>query len=153
MKRHLIAGLVIIAGLTPAFAEGLRLPAITHEATKAECAACHMAFQPQMLPARSWQAIMGDLANHFGENAQLDAAVTADITAYLVANAGDAGGKKNGMMRRLDDKETPLRITEMPWWVRSHRGEVSDASFKRAGSKANCAACHRGAEQGYYEDD
>ena len=153
MKRHLLAGLALVAWLTPAFAEGMRLPAIKHEATKTECSACHMAFQPQMLPARSWEAIMGDLANHFGENAQLDDAVTADITAYLVANAADANGKKNRLMRGINKSDAPLRITETPWWVRAHRGEVSEASFKRAGSKANCAACHRGAATGYYEDD
>lgn len=153
MKKTFLAGLAFAAFLTPAFAEGMRLPAIKHEATKAECSACHMAFQPQMMPARSWEAIMSDLANHFGENAELDPAVAGDITAYLMANAADAGGKKNRLLRGIKDGDTPLRITEMPWWVRSHRGEVSEASFKRAGSKANCAACHRGAEKGYYEDD
>ncbi|HRX35468.1 MAG TPA: diheme cytochrome c [Aestuariivirga sp.] len=153
MKRTMFAGLALAGLLTPALAEGMKLPDIKNEATKTECSACHMAFQPQMLPARSWQAIMGDLANHFGENAELEPAVAEEITAYLVANAADANGKKNRLMRRIKDSETPLRITETPWWGRSHQGEVSEASFKRAGSKANCVACHRGAGKGYYEDD
>jgi hypothetical protein len=154
MKKTLFTGLALAALLTPAFAEGgVGLSAVKHEATKTECGACHMAFQPQFLPARSWEAIMGDLANHFSENAELDDAVRADITAYLIANAADAGGKKNRLLRGIKDSQTPLRITEMPWWVRSHRGEVSEASFKRAGSKANCMACHRGADKGYFGDD
>ena len=149
----LLAALVLLGGLTPAFAEGgVRVYAIKHEATRTECSACHMAFQPQMLPARSWQALMSDLTNHFNENAQLDDAVAADITSYLVANAADANGKSR-ILRGLKDSETPLRITEMPWWIRAHRGEVSEASFKRAGSKANCVACHSGADKGYYGDD
>lgn len=155
MKRITLAALMF-AGLAPAVLaddDGMRLKPVTHEATKAECAACHMAFQPQMLPARSWEKIMAGLDDHFGENAALDAAVAADIQAYLVANAGDAGGKKNRMMRGIADADTPLRITETPWWVRAHRGEVSDAAFKKAGSRANCAVCHRGAAEGYYEDD
>ena len=153
MKTYLVAGLVLAASLTPALAEGgMRIVPIKHEATTKECSACHMAFQPQMLPARSWQAIMGDLTNHFGENAQLDQAIADDITAYLVANAGDANGNSR-ILRGLKASETPLRITEMPWWVRAHRGEVSEASFKRAGSKANCVACHSAADKGYFGDD
>ena len=97
---------------------------------------------------------MSGLDDHFGEVATLDAAVVADITTYLVANAADAGGKKSRLLRRLDDTVTPLRITEMSWWIRSHN-ELSEKSFKRAnvGSKANCIACHTTANKGeYYED-
>ena len=79
-----------------------------------------MAYQPQLLPARSADALMKGLDNHFGETASLDPAVTADISAYLTANAADAGGKKNRLLRRLDDSVTPLRISEMPWWTRAH---------------------------------
>lgn len=153
MKKHLLAMMFSSLFLSPAFAEGMQLPPITHEATKAECAACHMAFQPQMLPSRSWKALMTGLDDHFGENAQLGDAVAADISTYLMANAADANGKKNRLMRRIKDTDTPLRITETPWWVRAHNGEVSEAAFQRVGSKANCAACHRAAEKGYYEDD
>jgi len=150
----LLAVLAFLAGSpAPALAEGgVGLRQVTHEATKTECSACHMAFQPQFLPARSWQALMSDLTNHFGENAQLDQATAADITAYLVANAADANGKSR-ILRGVKDSETPLRITDMPWWIRAHSEEVSPASFNRAGSKANCVACHRGADKGYYGDD
>ncbi|MCB1377961.1 MAG: diheme cytochrome c [Alphaproteobacteria bacterium] len=153
MKRMIFLGLTLAALALPAFADGDRLPPVKHEATMKECSACHMAFQPQLLPARSWETLMGKLDDHFGENAQLDDAVAADITAYLVANAADAGGRKSNILQGIKSSETPLRITETPWWIRKHRGEVSDASFKRAGSKANCIACHRGADKGYYEDD
>ena len=45
---------------------GAIVPPIEHAATLKECGACHLAFPPQMLPARSWKKLMGDLANHFG---------------------------------------------------------------------------------------
>jgi len=39
--------------------------------------------------------------------------------------------------------------------VREHRGEVRPGAFEdpRVKSKANCVACHRGAEMGSYDDD
>ncbi|MGE8357412.1 MAG: cytochrome C, partial [Microvirgula sp.] len=51
---------------------------------RAECASCHMAYPPGMLPAASWRRMMGGLDRHFGENASLDAATRDDITAFLV---------------------------------------------------------------------
>src|SRR4051812_22331997 len=65
---------------------------IARAAWKKECGACHMAFQPELLPARSWTALMAGLDNHFGENASLDAATSQAILAYLQAHAADVGG-------------------------------------------------------------
>lgn len=59
---------VLLGGALPAWADE-RLPPIANDAVKKECGACHMAFQPQFLPQRSWRLMMGDLANHFGEDA------------------------------------------------------------------------------------
>jgi hypothetical protein len=122
-----------------------------------ECGACHMVFQPELLPARSWTALMGGLANHFGENAALDADTTRDILGYLQAHAADArgGGHHNHNLRGLSSSETPLRITDTPYWVREHRREIATSAFSnpKVKSKANCVACHAGAEQGYYDDD
>lgn len=65
---------------------------VTDPVVKEECGSCHLAFAPSMLPARSWQRMMGKLDNHFGDNASLDPATAEKITSYLVANAGDSGG-------------------------------------------------------------
>ena len=37
-----------------------------------ECGSCHFPYQPGLLPAVSWERIMGGLEDHFGENAELD---------------------------------------------------------------------------------
>lgn len=151
----LALGLVVLPSLpVQAEEDGERFPPIKHEATLKECAACHMAFQPQMLPKRSWEALMGDLANHFGEDATLAPELQADITRYLVDNAADARGKSR-WMRRIAASETPLRITETPQWKREHEGEVRPERFTdpKVKSKANCLACHKSADKGYYEDD
>ena len=132
---------------------GAIVPPIEHAATLKECGACHLAFSPQMLPARSWKKLMGDLANHFGESASLPEATRAEIAAYLAANAGDAALSKNGryFLRGIDPAETPLRITQTPFWQAVHE-EVPNAYFTSAQVKtaANCVACHRTAAKGIF---
>ena len=47
-----------------------------------ECAACHVAYPPGMLPAASWQRVMGNLSHHYGTDASLDpAAASRDLAA------------------------------------------------------------------------
>lgn len=126
---------------------------VDHAATKTECKACHMAFPASMLPARSWQAIMDTLPDHFGEDASLEEKTRAEITAYLTGNAAP---EKSRIAKSVAKSDQPvLRISDMPWWVRAHDGEVSPKAFEnpKVGSKANCVACHSGAEKGYFEDD
>jgi len=120
---------------------------------KAECGACHIPFPPAMLPARSWTALMNGLAVHFGENAGLDADTVQTLRTYLEANAADAGGRGRRILRGLKPDMTPLRITQMPFWIAIHGGEVSTSAFKRAKSKSNCAACHTQAANGVFGDD
>lgn len=106
----------------------------------AECGSCHLAFPPAMLPARSWRALLGGLADHFGQNAEVDEATRQRLEAFLTAEAGrDVPGP------------TPLRITQLGWWVREH-DEVRPAVFQRKAvlSPANCAACHPGANEGAF---
>jgi cytochrome c553 len=130
---------------------GARAVALTNPATQTECGSCHMAYQPGFLPARSWKAIMGDLGNHFGENAQLDAATRTGIETFLVGNAADAATRPRP--RDPAPGATPLRISALPWFVAEHGRKVSAAMKAKAGSMANCTACHPGAAQGVFEDD
>jgi Dihaem cytochrome c len=111
-----------------------------------ECGACHLAYPPGLLPAPSWQRLMGGLGQHFGTDATLDAASARQIGAWLQAHAGTG--------RRVSAAPPEDRITRSPWFVRKH-DEVSAATWKRASiqSPANCAACHRGAEQGDFDED
>jgi hypothetical protein len=126
---------------------------VTDPLVKEECGSCHLAFAPSMLPARSWQHMMGNLKTHFGDDASLDADTTAKITRYLVDNAADAGGRGDGSKLTRGVAGVPQRITELPKWVREHR-EVPDWEWrhKDVRTKANCVACHIGAAQGNYDE-
>ncbi len=128
-------------------------PAASPQATTAkECGACHMVYPASLLPARSWTKLMGGLASHFGENAMLDPATATTIAAFLTTNAGDVSG--NRRLRGLSASDTPLRITDTPGWIRSHR-KITAAEFSSAKvkSRSNCVACHAGAAQGSFEGD
>lgn len=130
-------------------------PPVADPLVNAECGSCHLAFSPAMLPARSWQALMGDLRNHFGDDASVDPVTAEKIRRYLVANAADARGQRQGgrLLRGLAPERVPLRITELPKWVSEHR-ELSARSWRdpKVRSRANCTACHVDAALGYYED-
>ena len=127
------------------------LPRLSHKAWQQECASCHVAYPPSLLPKASWRQMMSGLDKHFGENASLDPATQADILKFLEANAANSGSK---VLRRMAANEAPLRITETRWFKHEH-DEVPRAIWARksVGSAANCAACHRQAEQGNYNED
>jgi len=138
-----------------AHGDGDVMPRLTHKNWQQECASCHLAYPPALLPRASWQRLMGGLDDHFGDNASLDPATQADILRFLEANAADSGASQVGRrVMRMGAKNAPLRITETRWFVRKH-DEVPRAAWTRksVGSAANCAACHSKAEQGMFDDD
>ena len=148
-----VVALMLLAG-TAAQADERYRPVQDQTVIK-ECGACHMAFQPQMLPKKSWRKIMAGLTDHFGEDASLSPAMTHSIEKYYVDNAANAGWWGGKFMRGLSDDAAPLRITETPYWVREHNHEVPARAWKdpKVKSKANCLACHRRANMGDYDDD
>lgn len=138
-----------------AVAGGHYFPPVNDSTVAAECGSCHLAFPPAMLPARSWTAMMGDLENHFGDDASLDTETVGYISRYLTDRAGDRNGSRYArkFLRGISMNQTPLRITELPKWAKEHR-KIQQAEWSRSDvqTKANCTACHKDGEQGYYDD-
>jgi hypothetical protein len=110
-----------------------------------ECASCHVAYPPGMLPTESWRQLMASLPHHFGADASLDAALVKELSAWLAANAGT--------YKHVRDEPTPDRITRTAWFTRTHN-EVSTATWKRPAVKspANCSACHAHADKGDFNE-
>jgi cytochrome b len=120
-----------------------------------ECGACHLAFHPSLLPARSWKAMMEGQASHFGEDLFLEQDTVKEIETFLVKNAAEQGLTEAAwkINRSIQKTETLLRSTEAPYWIKKHQ-EISDAVWEhpKVNGKVNCAACHIDAEAGTFED-
>jgi hypothetical protein len=120
-------------------------PAQLNAKWQQECASCHMAFPPGLLPAASWRKTMSTLDQHFEVDASLTPTESAEITDFLVANASN----------RWTAATAPLRITESEWFKSKHNSrEIAPAVWKRASIKspANCMACHSGADKGNFDE-
>lgn len=98
---------------------------INDQITATECSDCHQAYGGDALPAGAWRRMMGNLENHFGEDASLDERTRAHIENYLLSNAMPGDGS--------------MRITEQNWFIGEHRGKG-----RRNVRLADCKACHGG---------
>jgi hypothetical protein len=141
-----LAALLAAAATHLAWADGSRgAVAPLPPKYRQECAACHVAYPPGMLPAASWQRLMTDLPHHYGTDASLDPATVNELSAWLAANAG--------IHRRAVGEPPQDRITRSAWFVRKHDDVPTDAWMLPAvKSPSNCAACHAQADQGDFNE-
>jgi mono/diheme cytochrome c family protein len=149
LHRVLAACAVLLAAFAAPGARadsGRSMPLAVPPAYTQECAGCHLAYPPGLLPAASWQRLMGGLDRHYGTDASLDAATVRDLDRWLQAHAGT--------YKRVSEAPPQDRITRSAWFERKHR-RIDAQVWRLASVKsaANCAACHAGAEQGRFDDD
>jgi len=119
-----------------------------------ECGACHFAYLPGLLPARSWKVLLAQ-QDHFGESLSLPPETLQSIAAYLEANAGDKSDYLGEylLFRNLSEKSVYTRITALPMMRRNH--EVMRAVMSVNGNVpvrrfTNCTDCHTGAAAGSF---
>lgn len=132
------------------------LAPVTNELYARECGSCHMAYQPGLLPVASWKKILGGLSDHFGDNAELGPKDQTAIAAYLEANAADrlSNERSGKVIRSLRGKETPIRITEVPYIQRKHQ-EIPARLIRdnpKVKGLSHCDACHTGAGRAAYNE-
>lgn len=142
-----VSALLLTGLLAAPLAHADRIAMPANATYQQECASCHVAFAPGLLPAASWQRIMDGLSKHFGTDASLDDKAKREIAAYLKAHAGS--------YKRVTEEPPQDRISKSAWFLRKHReGEVPANVWKRAsvGSPANCSACHVDAAGGNFSE-
>ena len=122
-----------LAGAVNALADEGRSRAPVLPLYQQECAACHIAYTAGMLPAPSWQRLMGGLQKHFGTDASLDEASVRKLSEWLQANAGNS--------RKVREAPAQDRISRADWFVRQHH-EVDNRIWTQPAVKsaANCGA-------------
>jgi len=124
----------------------------TYETT---CGECHFIYQPELLPSASWNKILDQLDDHFGEEIEINPESENIISGYLIANSAEKStGKIAIKIMKSIGNQTPQRITKIPYIQKNHH-EISQTVIKREsiGSLSNCLACHTAAESGVYDDD
>ena len=130
--------------------------AVNDQTYRTECGSCHFAYPPGFLPARSWQALMGRLDKHFGEDAELASDVRAKIQTYLENNAADRSSTigSRRVMHYMKPDETPLRLTDT-YYIRLRHRNIPPTVFNNSPqlkSLSNCNACHTRADAGYFNE-
>ena len=132
---------------------------VANKQYKDECGSCHFAYQPGLLPAKSWEKLLTAeaLSKHFGENAELDKDTLAIIRNYAIENAADKSyHKRSRKITQATNKiEAPLRITENSYIRRKHHElpEKMIQGNKDVKSLSYCDACHTQAAKGVYDAD
>jgi len=136
-------------------ANGGSVPPVRNKLYADECGSCHFAYQPAFLPERSWRRLMDGLDDHFGENAELPDEDRKTLTDYLVRHSGTDQGRGDiaKFIRSIRSGDTPLRISELPYFVKEHR-EIPRRVLQseQVGSLSRCEACHRRAADGSFRE-
>jgi len=170
IKRLIFSStLLAIMSITPVLADsnswfsfGSSKPGVApvmNDSYKEECGACHFAYQPGLLPARSWEKLFTgkSLENHFGENAELDEDARKSLLTYAVENAADNSSHKRSkkMNKSINSSDTPLRITDVQYFKKEHR-EIPKRLIddnEKVKSLSYCDACHQQATKGVFEEN
>lgn len=120
-----------------------------------ECISCHTLYPPFLLPKASWEKVMDNLEDHFGDDASLEDDVKESIKAYLLKNAAENSTKESAYkgLKSIGDKDI-IAYTDSEFWKKRHE-EIDKEIFKAKNikSKANCKACHLNIEKGIIEDE
>ncbi len=120
-----------------------------------ECGDCHLPYHPTLLPARSWNRLLDEQADHFDEDLGLDEETIAHLRRFMTSHAADTGVSEPArkIFRSIPPHETPIRITGTPYWKQKH-SEIDDSVWKnpKVHGHGDCEACHEDAEAGTFED-
>lgn len=98
---------------------------------------------------------MGDLENHFGDDASLTAKDEKVILDFLVQYSAEKSTKEASykILKSIKNKDI-IAITKTTFWENEHKDIAKNVFLHNdVKSKANCKACHSDVEKGLVEDD
>ena len=159
MKKLILISLLVVGSLYAGifdFREKRGVAPATDEFYIKECASCHFAYQPGLLPERSWVKLMEDLENHFDTDASLEPEDNKKILDYLVKNSAEkfTNYKRSKKINRsIMADEIPIAVTDTRYFIKKHRDVRKNLiTQKEVRSLSNCMACHTTADKGSYSE-
>lgn len=113
-----------------------------------ECGSCHITYAPYTLGTKAWEKMMGELENHFGDDASLDEEDRIEIEKFLLANSAQ---HISTFLSPKIQEESPLVFSQSRLFEKIHH-KIPQSAFasKEIKSKANCQNCHQNAQEGYF---
>lgn len=159
MKKLILISLLIAGSLHAGifdFKEKKGVAPVNDEFYIKECASCHFAYQPGLLPERSWIKLMSGLDNHFDTDAVLSPEDNQKILKYLVENSAEkfTNYKRSRKINKsIESYETPIAVSDTRYFIKKHKDIRKDLiTQKEVISIANCIACHTTANKGLYSE-
>jgi len=128
----------------------------TNQIYNEECGACHLAYPPGLLPAKSWQRLLKGLEDHFGENAELDSSTMAHLAQYLRRNSlENESSPRISKLKKNMPASPPIRITELPQFHQEHESTVRQLGNIElpVGFFSPCEDCHKEGASGIFDKE
>lgn len=132
---------------------------VANKTYQSECGDCHFAYQPGLLPAKSWEKLLNTdaLRKHFGVNAEIEKDALQEVYDYAIENAADKSYYKRSrkIAHATAEGDAPLRITELHYIDRKHQ-HIPEKMVKgnvNVKSLSYCDKCHTQASQGVFDND
>lgn len=98
---------------------------------------------------------MGELENHFGDDASLNKEDTKIILDYLKTNSAQNSTRQASLMflKSINNKDI-IAMTKTKYWEKTHK-KIAKKLFEHEDirTKANCKACHLDIEKGLIENE
>ena len=121
-----------------------------------ECGSCHFPYQAGLLPSNAWNKMMGNLDNHFGDDASLSAENFQTLSKYLNDNSAEKNmnyKRSNRIVSSIPVGQIPDSISTTPYMIKKHKDIRKDLiTQKEVKGLFNCIACHKTADKGMYGD-
>jgi len=116
-----------------------------------ECSSCHLAYPVQFLPARSWQRMLLEQKEHFGDDLGLSEEKLAALRDFAKRGASEPQWAGMMLQASIPANAAPQRITETDFWQHRHR-RIAKEQFKsdKVAGKHDCEACHADALSGIF---
>lgn len=98
---------------------------------------------------------MGDLENHFGDDASINEESNKNILAFLLKNSAETSTMESAFkfLQSIKNQDI-IAMSQTKYWEKTHK-EIPKELFdhEKIKSKTNCKACHIDIEKGLIEDE
>lgn len=113
------------------------------------CGRCHFPYQAGLLPGISWEKLMMNSNDHFGQPLNLTEVEIRTMMRYLLDNsAGHINDEiSSQILKTLDYNPIPIRITKTPFFIKKHNNLENNKNI------VQCDNCHKDAMIGSYKKD